>query len=134
MTFYFPAVVIYTERLPDDSRGCANGPIIRIHPQYKDDKGLHEHEAEHVRQWWKTLGLHSLLYLLSKQYRLWAEVAAYRVQLQYPPASNPIPTPALPLKGRELNPQYVESYAAVIARKYGLDVTVEEARRLLMEG
>ena len=136
MNLYFPGILIYTERLPDDSRGCANGPIIRIHPHYKDDKGLHEHEAEHVRQWWKTLGLHSLLYLLSKQYRLWAEVAAYRVQLQYPPAMNVIEDAGVPDMTEHIfpNPQYVESYAAVIAKKYGLDVTVEEARRLLVNG
>jgi hypothetical protein len=78
MTVYFPGLLFYTEKLPAGCGGCANGPIIRIRPRYQNDKGLHEHEAEHVRQWWRTLGLHSLLYLVSRKYRLWAEVAAYR--------------------------------------------------------
>lgn len=120
MNIYCPAIVFYTDYLPADSRGCANGPIIRIHPQYKDDKGLLEHEAEHAHQWWKTLGLYSLLYLFSKKYRLWAEVAAYRVQLQYPPATD--------------NPEYIDNYAGAISRKYNLDITPEAVRKLLTEG
>ncbi|HRR42133.1 MAG TPA: hypothetical protein P5244_12935 [Syntrophales bacterium] len=140
MNIYYPGILFYTDNLPDGCRGCANGPIIRISPKYTNDQGLHEHEAEHVRQWWKSLGLHSLLYLLSKKYRLWSEVAAYRVQLQYPPAANPIPTQpplegeekdAVVVAGREINPQYVECYAAAIADKYDLDISREAAAVLL---
>ena len=78
-------LLVYTDRLPQNSNGCANGPIIRIRPAYKGDEGLKQHEICHVHQWWRTLGLHSLLYLVSKRYRLRAEVEAYREQLKYNP-------------------------------------------------
>ena len=123
MTVYFPGLLFYTEKLPAGCGGCANGPIIRIRPRYRNDKGLHEHEAEHVRQWWRTLGLHSLLYLVSRKYRLWAEVAAYRVQLQNPPAKD---------TGEQIG-CYVELYSTALADKYGLDITAAAARARLME-
>ncbi|OPY87923.1 MAG: hypothetical protein A4E72_01405 [Syntrophus sp. PtaU1.Bin208] len=78
-------LIFYTDRMPKYSSGCANGPIIRIRPAYRDDRGLLEHEKVHVKQWWRTFGFHSLLYLCSKKYRLAAEVEAYRVQLRYNP-------------------------------------------------
>ena len=78
-------LLVYTDRLPQNSNGCANGPIIRIRPAYEGDEGLLAHEKVHVSQWWRTLGFHSLLYLVSKKYRLQAEVEAYREQLKYNP-------------------------------------------------
>jgi len=81
-------LIFYTNKfIPASSAACARGPVIFIRPEYRDDKGLEAHEQVHVRQWWRTLGLHSLLYLVSKRYRLNAEVEAYREQLRYPPAS-----------------------------------------------
>lgn len=77
-------VVIYTDWLPTNSDGCANAFVIRIRPDHRGDTGLLAHEQVHVSQWWRTLGLHSLLYLCSKRYRLKAEVEAYREQLRYP--------------------------------------------------
>ena len=98
-----PHTVIYTDRLPEDVGGCANGPVVRIRPKYRDDLGLLRHEVEHVRQWWAAgliaavllalvdptlapggMAAHSLLYLTVRPYRLWCEVKAYRVQMQHP--------------------------------------------------
>ena len=45
-------IVIYTDKLPVGTAGCANGPVIRIRPKYKDDVGLHKHEELHTIQWW----------------------------------------------------------------------------------
>ena len=81
----FPYLLIYTDKLPYNSNGCANAFVVRIRNSRKDDLGLEFHEATHARQWWRTLGLHSLLYLISKRYRLKAEVEAYREQLTYRP-------------------------------------------------
>ena len=78
-------LLFYTDNLPENSNGCANAFIIRIRPSCKGDEGLLAHERVHVSQWWRTLGLHSLLYLVSKKYRLKAEVEAYREQLKYNP-------------------------------------------------
>ena len=85
ISLFPPALILYTDNLPEGVGGCANGPVIRIRPKYREDEGIHAHELTHVWQWWLTLGLHSLLYLLVRRYRLWAEVQAYREQTRHPP-------------------------------------------------
>ena len=80
-----PALILYTDSLPDGTGGATNGPVIRIRPKYKDDEGIYKHEELHVWQWWLTMGLHSVLYLFVREYRQWAEIAAYRRQMRYPP-------------------------------------------------
>lgn len=112
----WPHLVIYTDDLGADFGGTAKGFVIRIRPKYRGDQGLLRHELEHVRQWWVSslvtaallcapvIGFdlhpswlfpavvwsalpHRLAYLLSRRYRLWAEVRAYRVQMRYPDAT-----------------------------------------------
>ncbi|MEC5207373.1 hypothetical protein QF022_002329 [Vogesella perlucida] len=107
-----PHLVIYTDRLPEGVGGTANGPLVRIRPEYRDDAGIHAHEYQHVIQWYQegALGMllvalialaagchwslalaiapvgmaaHSLGYALSASHRLWCEVQAYQVQMQY---------------------------------------------------
>lgn len=78
-----PALVYYTDALPDGVGGQAQGPFVRIKEKYRYDDGIHAHELEHVRQWWVTLTLHSFLYLFSRRYRLWAEAKAYRKQMRH---------------------------------------------------
>jgi len=114
-----PCLIFYTDTRPDGFAGVANGPFIRICRDYKDDEGLLKHETQHCLQWWITLGLHSILYLLSKQYKLWAETSAYKRQLKYPPAS---------LGDVE---KYRSIYAEFIATRYNLNITQAEALRLL---
>ena len=109
-----PYLLFYTDNVPSGSAGCANAFVIRI----RHDERILRHEAEHVRQWRCTLGLHSLLYLLVKSYRLYAEVRAYREQLKYLPAINHAE------QSRKL-------YAGFITRDYGLDMSVEEAENKL---
>lgn len=81
-----PVPVFYTDGLPDGVGGRQIGPVVQIRPVYRErgDEGIHQHELEHVRQWWATLGLHSLLYLAVRRYRLWAEARAYAVQMRFP--------------------------------------------------
>lgn len=95
-------------------------PIVMVAEGYREDRGLLEHELEHVRQFWAgwfagglllgnllllafaadfalpAIGLMALLvvalpvaahpglYTMCCSYRLWAEVAAYRVQMRHP--------------------------------------------------
>lgn len=107
-------MIFYTDRfVPEGSAGCARGPLIFIRPACMHDMGLLEHERVHVRQWLRTVGLHSILYLVSKEYRLKTEVEAYRKQAQY------YTDDRRPL------------FASYIANDYGLTVTEEEALRLL---
>lgn len=79
-------LTFYTDRLPDGVAGKANGPIIRIRPKYRGDMGLLAHEREHVRQWLFTLGVHPILYALSREYRMWSEAKAYAEQIRHPRA------------------------------------------------
>jgi hypothetical protein len=76
-------LTFYVDSLPDGFSGTANGPVIRLLKSHKDDIGLYQHELEHVKQWFRTLGMHSFLYLLSDRYKLWSEVQAYKVQSGY---------------------------------------------------
>ncbi len=116
---HFPHITVYTDRLPDGVGGCANGPLIRIRPKYREDVGIHEHELEHVRQWWITLGVHSLLYLLVRRYRLWAEVQAYRAQMEH--------------RDRHGGYLTIEAAAARLANpRYRLGLTVDQAAAALL--
>jgi hypothetical protein len=134
-----PHITHYTDSLPEGVGGTAQGPIIRIRPKYKDDKGLHQHELEHVKQWWiativsavllaaglhylqeplwgavGSIGVHGALYKLIPAYRLWCEVQAHKVQLQY-------------------SPHALKHFALRIATKYGLKITAEDAEQRLRE-
>jgi hypothetical protein len=131
------AYIHYTDNLPEGVGGTANGPYVRIRPKYKDDKGLHQHELEHVKQWWiativsavllaaglwhfqqplwqaiASVGTHGVLYKFIPAYRLWAEVQAHKVQLDYAPHA-------------------LKHFAKRIATQYGLGITVEQAEKLL---
>jgi hypothetical protein len=57
------------------------GCIIQIRPELKEDKGLLQHELEHIKQWQKRWLTHPILYRFSKKYRLQCEAAAYKVQV-----------------------------------------------------
>ena len=107
----FPYLLFYTDKLPEGFAGCANAFVVRIRPAYKDDVGLGVHEAQHILQWWYSLGFSSILYLLSKRFRLWAEVKCYKVQLEY-------------AADRELARR---AYALRIAEHYNLGISVSEA-------
>lgn len=108
--------VIYTNNIiPDKFAGQTIGPFIFIRPEYKDDTGLLEHEKVHVRQFWRTLGLFGIPYLLSKKYRLKYELEAYKEQLKY--------------YAQDKKPVFAQH----LATKYDLNITVEEALKLLSE-
>lgn len=119
-----PHILIYTDRLPANSNGCANGPVVRIRPSKKGDKGLLEHEALHTHQWWTGgLLIHSLRYKWSKAYRQDCEVACYREQLGYP-------------HPRYTTDELREMYATWLSDPsettgYGLTLTKEDALKLL---
>ena len=106
-------ILIYTDNLPANVGGRANGPVIRIKNKYRDDKGILEHEKCHVRQWWRTLGLHGLL-TFHKGYKFRIEVEAYKEQLKYSPGNE-------------------ELFAHFIATNYGLNVTQAEAKAALIK-
>lgn len=108
-------MVFYTDKfVPKRAAGCARGPFIFIRPEYKSDIGLLEHERVHAKQWYRTVGLHSFLYLFSKQYRLKSEVEAYREQLKY-------------------SPREADLYALFISTEYNINIDKDEAKKLLLD-
>lgn len=140
MKIRFPAIISYTDNLPEGTGGCANAFFIRIRTKYRDDEGIHQHELFHVRNWfantilsllalavlsfllipqpwtWATLTLSlfvdPILYLIPR-FRQWEEIAAYKIQLQYPPASSN-------------RVYYTALYAKFISKDYGLNISQEE--------
>jgi len=107
-----------TDNLPKNYAGYFSCFNILIRPNYINDKCLIEHEYTHAVQMLRTLGLHCLLYKLSKTYRLHSEVEAYAVQ--YCCLS-------------EKSPKALNRFAEFLATKYNLNITIEEAKRLLLE-
>lgn len=106
-------MIFYTNYLiPARFAACTRGPVILIRPQYRYDEGLLAHEKVHRRQWLRTLGLHSFLYLFSKRYRLRSEIEAYKVQLEY-------------------SPEKITVFAWYLVGDYGLDITMQDALSLL---
>jgi len=102
--------ILYVDKLPDQYAGKANAFIICILKTHKDDKGLLEHEKVHVKQFWRC-PLHGLLYRYSIEYRLKAEVEAYREQLKY---------------GAD-----IDRLSWFLCEKYDLGLSFDEAKRLL---
>ena len=101
--------------IPKQHQACTRGPIIFIRPEYRGDRGLLEHEKVHRRQFFRTFGLHSLLYLFVEDYRLRAEVEAFREQaLHYPDDRMP-------------------RFAQLLASNYDLDIYFDEALRALRD-
>jgi hypothetical protein len=136
----FPHIIRYTDKMPDHVGGYARWFYIAIRPKYKDDKGIHAHELEHVRQWWTMsivccaliagfchvqglpyhyaatgLAVHQLLSKFVRPYRQWIEVQAFKEQLKHH------------------EPSYVTNLARRLSRGYGLKITQEEAEKLLRE-
>lgn len=108
--------VFYTDRfVSEGARGCCRGPLIFIRPQYRDDRGLLEHEKVHRRQWLRTLGIHSLLYLFVPEYKLASEVEAFKVQAEC------------------YTDDRLPYFAKIISTRYNLKVTEEAALKLLRE-
>jgi len=99
--------------IPKGFAGATRGPFIFVRPEYRHDKGLIAHEKVHRWQWWRTLGIHSFLYLFVEDYRLRAEIEAYKVQMEY-------------------SPENAKRFAEFIATKYRIDISADDALKMLL--
>jgi hypothetical protein len=119
------ALVFYTNWFVRKwAAGLTIGPIMFIRPRAREDEGLLQHELVHVRQFWRTFGFHLIMYPLSKKYRLKSEVEAYCASLKYP-------RPDYIDYLQHYPDHFIEYFAEVIATKYRLKITKEEAIELL---
>ena len=111
---------------------------VKINPKFQYDTGLHAHEYEHVKQWYKMsfmlgvilLGLsaiysqnllvltpliftvHGLAYTYITKYRQYCEVQAFKEQLKH-------------------SPDDLDYFAKYLSAWYKLDITGETAKKLL---
>jgi hypothetical protein len=137
-----PAYIKYTDDMPAWMGGYAKWFYVAIRPKYRDDKGIHAHELQHVKQWWITtllataliaaavwytkaptyqyilcgLGLvaFDLLHSTFQRFKLQLEVWAYKKQIPHYPDDR------------------TAMFAKMIATKYGLEgITPEYAEKLL---
>jgi hypothetical protein len=135
----WPAYIHYTDDMPAWMGGYARWFYVAIRPKYKDDKGIHSHELEHVKQWWITsiiacaliagicwynqqpywfalLGtvVFDLLHSTFQRFKLQLEVWAYKKQIPHYPDDR------------------TKLFAGWISTKYGLEgITPEYAEKLL---
>jgi hypothetical protein len=131
-----PHTVKYKDSL---SGGSTKMFMVEIQNRFKDNKGLHAHEYEHVKQWYACLAIGWLLAIpaflcdptvgvlvamfsiwiqgvlstFSKTARKYFEVAAYKKQIEADEAA------------------HVDFYITALTDGYDLDITREEAEKLL---
>ena len=131
-----PHIVKYKDSL---SGGSTKMFMVEIQNRFKDNKGLHAHEYEHVKQWYACLGIgwllaiptflyeptagvlvamfsiwiQGLLTTFSKTARKYFEVAAYKKQIA------------------EDELDHADFYITALTDGYDLDITREEAAKLL---
>lgn len=133
-----PAIIRYTDDMPAWMGGYARWFYVAIRPKYREDKGIHAHELEHVKQWWLTtllfaimiaaicyrteytyayvglsLSAYQLLYTLVPWFKLHSELMCYREQMKH------------------YSDDRAPMFAKFIATKYNLSITAEEAEQLL---
>lgn len=105
-------LVLQTRRLiPAGFDGFTVGPVVLVRPG--TSTALLAHEQAHARQFWRFLGCNGVLYQVSRRWRLRLELEAYRAQLAV------------------AGPPAVLQLSAALASQYDLDITQEEAYRLL---
>ena len=76
--------VFYTDRFIPERYDAINlFFVILIRPQFRTDVGLLAHERVHTKQMFRTLGLHAIMYHVSKNYRLKSELEAFKVSVKY---------------------------------------------------
>jgi hypothetical protein len=110
----FPAIVSYSTNLKSGFAGQTSGFVVTIRPECKSDEGLLQHELVHVWQFYRTFGIHSILYKFIEKYRLSCEIEAYKKQLKY-------------------SPDYLLYYAERVATMYDIKITKKEVLMLLKE-
>ncbi len=65
---FWPHAVFVSRGLTEhmNALGVAYGPLIFLHPAYKQYEGLLLHEQQHVKQWWHCVAISFLVFLLIK--------------------------------------------------------------------
>lgn len=118
---FLPVLIVYNATIFNyvykSFDGFSFGLFIFIKPKQRDKQlelALIEHELTHTKQTYRWLGINCILYRYSKRWRKKYEVEAHRQQLNYAPSE-------------------IEYLSINLSTKYDLDISVEEAKVLLLE-
>ncbi len=78
-----PVPVIYKDWLVKDGMaGRSYNFFVAIRKDQKGNEALLQHELVHIKQFYRTLGLHSIMYHSSRDYRLKCEIEAYKATIK----------------------------------------------------
>ena len=75
-------MIISTHLIPKGFSACSLWPFILVRPEHRDDIGVIEHELVHYREQAWITPVWIFLYLVSRKFRLSAEVRAYTRQIE----------------------------------------------------
>lgn len=75
-------MIITTHFIPKGFSACALWPFILVRPEHRKDVALIAHELVHYREQAWITPIWVLLYLVSRKFRLAAEVRAYTRQIE----------------------------------------------------
>lgn len=78
-----PIPVIFTNLFIGDFAGRSYGFFILMRKDEKENNALLQHELTHCKQFYRTLGLHLILYSVWDKYRLNCEIEAYKKTIEY---------------------------------------------------
>ena len=77
-----PEMIVCTNLVPKGFSACALWPLILVRPEHRNDTALIEHELVHYREQAWIMPVWVMLYLVSRKFRLAAEVRAYTRQIE----------------------------------------------------
>ncbi len=75
-------MIISTNFIPKGFSACSLWPFVFVRPVHRSDNALIEHELIHYREQAWITPIWVLLYLVSRKFRLAAEVRAYTRQIE----------------------------------------------------
>jgi hypothetical protein len=75
-------MIVSTRLIPKGFSACSVWPFIFVRPEQRSDIALIEHELVHFREQAWIMPVWVLLYLVSRKFRLAAEIRAYTRQIE----------------------------------------------------
>lgn len=75
-------MIVSTNLIPKGFSACSLWPFIFVRPEYRSDIAVIEHELVHYREQAWIMPIWVFLYLVSRKFRLAAEVRAYTREVE----------------------------------------------------
>jgi hypothetical protein len=81
--WFIPVLFIYRRGPTFGFHAYNFGLVVLVDEACRESMNLPAHELEHTKQIIMTLGCHAILYYISRRYRYWAELRAYRQSIAH---------------------------------------------------